>query len=221
VVGRYLLDLYQGRRPYSVHIPNGVTLPPQGNDSILARLGVERDGYALFVGRLTPEKGVDQLIRAFRRVEGEHRLVIVGGSSFTDGYEAEIHKLASADPRVILCGYVYGSDLGALYANATVYVQPSTVEGVPLTVLEAAAQGVPLVLSDIPAHREIVLSSRPGGRLFDAADDDSLVSALGHAFERAGEERSAAQLEAGAIRSRFSWDTATDLTESVYLRLVS
>jgi glycosyltransferase involved in cell wall biosynthesis len=221
VVGHYLLDLYRGRRHLTVHVPNGVTLPPRGNDSILDRLGIERGCYALFVGRLTPEKAVDQLIRAFRRVPGDHRLVVAGGSSFTDGYEAEIKALAAMDDRVILCGYVYGGDLAALYANTALYVQPSLVEGVPLTVLEAAAQGIPLVLSDIPAHREVVPSSRPGGRLFEAADEDSLALALSRALLAEATERSAAQLEAEAIRRRFSWDNAADLTESVYRQLVS
>lgn len=220
VVGRYLLEHYRRRRRMTVHVPNGVTTTSGRNDSILRRLGLDGDGYALFVGRLTPEKGVDHLVEAFKRLETDQRLVIVGGSSFTDDYERRVRDLASDDDRIILCGYVYGDELASLYGNADVYVQPSILEGVPLTVLEAAAHGIPLVLSDIPAHREILPVVRPGGRLFEVGNRDSLASALSEALRSASGDRPAAQVAAADIQKQFSWDSSADLTESVYLQLV-
>jgi glycosyltransferase involved in cell wall biosynthesis len=221
VVGEYLLDHYRARRGLTLHVPNGVALTPVTDESILGALGLLPRGYALFVGRLTPEKAVDQLIQAFARVETPMRLVVVGGSSFTDGYERRIRDLASRDPRVVLPGYVYGKELAALYSNAALYVQPSLLEGIPLTVLEAAAYGLPLVLSDIPAHLELLPATRPGGRLFSAGSEPGLAEALLQGILAAASELSVAQAAAEEIIRRFSWDAVADQTEAVYEELLT
>lgn len=221
VVGAYLLDHYRDRPRLTVHIPNGVTVDPKRDEAVLHRFGLTPGGYALFVGRLIPEKAVDQLICAFSRIATSNRLVVVGGSSFTHQYEAKLRELAETDPRVVLPGYVYGAELASLYANGAVYVQPSLLEGLPLTVLEAMSCGLPIVLSDIPAHLEILPDARPGGRLFPAGDIDALATALADALGAAKDDRKAA-LEAGEqVRGRYSWDAVTDQTEELYARVIA
>jgi len=221
VVGEYLLDHYRHRRGLTVHIPNGVTSSTATDSSVLARLGLHPRRYALFVGRLIPEKGVDQMIRAFSQVDTSHRLAVVGGSSFTDDYELIIKRLAAADPRVALPGYVYGAELAALFANASVYVQPSLLEGLPLTVLEAASHGLPLVLSDIPAHREILPETRVGGRLYPAGDVGALSAALDQALAGADRERDAASAAGRQTIRRYRWEAVTDETEALYHRIAA
>lgn len=216
VVGGYLLDHYSDRRRLTVHIPNGVNMETRRDDSVLERHDLSAGNYALFVGRLIPEKAVDQLITAFSQVETAHRLVIVGGSSFTDSHEARLKALAAADPRVVLPGYVYGAELASLYANASLYVQPSLLEGLPLTVLEAMSHGLPIVLSDIPAHLEILPASRPGGRLFRAGEAAALVTQLAEGLAAAKDDRRAAEAAGERIRHDFNWDTVTDRTEQLY-----
>ncbi len=221
VVGGYLLDHYGMRRGVTEHIPNGVAVTRPQDASVLRDLGLRPGKYTLFVGRLIPEKGVDQLIRAYASTTISDRLVIVGGSSFTDEYEIELKTLAHEDPRVVMPGYVYGEDLAAVFANARLYVQPSLLEGLPLTVLEAAAHGLPLVLSDIPAHREVLPRSRPGGRLYPAGDVAALASTLTEASANADTERTAAGAAGEEIMSRYSWDAVADATEALYMRLAS
>jgi glycosyltransferase involved in cell wall biosynthesis len=221
VVGKYLLDHYRNRRAPTVHIPNGVTLSTDTDSSVLARLGLQPRRYALFVGRLIPEKGVDQLIRAFAQIETSQRLVVIGGSSFTDDYELTLKRLAATDPRVVLPGYVYGPELAALFANASVYAQASLLEGLPLTVLEAASHGLPLVLSDIPAHREILPERRAGGRLYLAGDVAALSASLGEALAVADGERDQAREAGEQTIRRYRWETVTDQTEALYRKIAA
>lgn len=139
----------------TVWIPNGVALPPAGEPEICARLGLEKDGYLLFLGRLVPEKGIHYLLEAFRAVKTEKKLVIAGASSDTDAYVSRLKAMAREDDRVIFAGAVEGRLLAELYGSAYLYVLPSDVEGMPLTLLEALGCGCCCVVSDIPECTEV------------------------------------------------------------------
>lgn len=208
------------RSRQTLYIPNGVsTQEPGPADPILDRLGLQAGDYLLFVGRLVPEKAPDLLVRAFRQVPGDHRLVLVGGSSFTSSYTEQIRRLAAEDARVTLTGYLFGAELGALYRNAAAFVLPSLLEGLPLTLLEAAAYGTPIVASDIPPHVEVLGESRPGGRLVPVGDERQLAHQLAEVLaDREGERRGTAALRERVLQA-YSWDAAAEATERVY-RLV-
>src|SRR5678815_2659627 len=153
-------DRYQRE---TVHIVNGTPeVTPRPAAAITERWGLTRGSYVLSVGRLVPEKAPEHLLAAFADVPGDTRLVLAGGSSHTDEYVSELHSMAAADPRVIMAGYVFGAELEELYSNAAAFVLPSLLEGLPLTLLEAASYGVPIVVSDIPPHLEVVAHDAPG-----------------------------------------------------------
>jgi glycosyltransferase involved in cell wall biosynthesis len=146
--------------------------------------------------------------------------VIAGGSSYTDGYVDRLRTSAAADPRVVMPGYVYGPALDALYANAAVFVLPSRLEGLPLTLLEAAAHGRPVVVSDIAPHREVVGGHGPGRRLFAVGDVEHLADQLAFVLGAGGgsEERGAVALRREVL-AHYDWDAVTEATEVVYQRL--
>jgi glycosyltransferase involved in cell wall biosynthesis len=203
------------------YIPNGV----EARDSLPARAIADRwqlteGSYLLFVGRLVPEKAPDLLIRAFRRSPGDIRLVIAGGSSFTDAYVGSLQELAANDERVLMAGYVYGDELTELYANAAAFVLPSALEGLPLTLLEAASFGSPIVVSDIPPHLEIVGEDAPGHRVFASGSETGLVAAIDRALADRPKERAAAGSFRADVLERFRWDRVVDETEDVYERIV-
>jgi exopolysaccharide biosynthesis polyprenyl glycosylphosphotransferase len=205
-----------------VYVPNGVDRPAAAPETLVRKRGLEPGRYALFVGRLVPEKAPDALVRAFRRVPTDARLVIAGGSSFSDDYVAGLERLAAEDGRVLLTGYLYGDDLAALYQHAGVFVLPSALEGLPLTLLEAASHGVPIVASDIPPHREVLAADGPGRRLVPVGDEDALARAVADLLERGDPaQRAGAERTAASVLARYDWDAAARALEVVYRRVLS
>ena len=221
VVSRDLAEHYRqayGRE--TTWIPNGVDDPtPRAPREIAERWGLTTGSYVLFVGRLVPEKAPDLLIRAFRGLPGDLRLVVAGGSSFTDDYVAELERAAGDDPRVVLAGYVFGETLDELYANAAAFVLPSFLEGMPLTLLEAAGHGTPIVASDIPPHLEVLGADGPGHRLFPAGDEGALAAAMRRAIAETRPERDGAAALRERVLATYRWDAVTDMTEAVYRRV--
>jgi glycosyltransferase involved in cell wall biosynthesis len=204
------------------YIPNGVEAPrPASAQHSVSRLGLRPGSYLVFVGRLVPEKAPDLLLRAYRRVPGDAALVIVGDSSFTDDYTDHLKQLAAADPRVRLLGFVYGDQLAEIYRSARVFVQPSVVEGLPLTLLEAASYGVPVVASDIPPHVEVLgAASTPGRRLFTSGDERALAEALSSALIGDESERNGAEQLRTEVLDTYRWEAATTALERLYLDVV-
>ena len=223
VVSRALAEHYATRLGRdAVYIPNGM---PEGTvhglGAIGDRLGLAGRDYVLFVGRLVPEKAPDLLVRAFREVPGDAGLVIVGSSGFTDAYAESVRRLAAADPRVVIAGAVFGDELAELYSNASAFVLPSSLEGLPITLLEAIAHRAPVIVSDIAPHVEVVGTDGPGHRLVRQGDAGALAAAMTAALaDRKGEAAGAAVLF-GQVSAQYNWDTITSATEQVYARVMA
>jgi glycosyltransferase involved in cell wall biosynthesis len=217
-VSSALADHYRTRYHRSCStIVNGVTPRiARSAEIIRSKYGLEQGGYVLFVGRLVPEKRPDLLIKAFAELDTTARLVIVGGSSYTDDYVDELQRLAGRDDRVLMPGYVFGEELDEFFTNARTFVQPSALEGLPLTLLEAMGSGTPVIASDIPPHQEVVGRSRTGARLFSEGDLGSLVEALQFVDKDPDAERRAASFDAPHVARNFDWDTCVDQLEAIY-----
>lgn len=141
----------------TVYIPNGIGFPQFRNDACIRnKLGVDKDGYFLFLGRIVPEKGLRYLISAYQEVKTDKKLVIAGGSSDTHGFMEEMKRLGSGDDRIIFTGFVQGELYESIFSNAYVYVLPSDLEGMPLSLLEAMSYGNCCLVSDIPECAEVV-----------------------------------------------------------------
>ena len=128
--------------------------------------------------------------------------------------------MAAEDKRVVLPGYVYGDTLAELYANAAAFVLPSFVEGLPLTLLEAASYGTPVVASAIGPHIEIVGADGPGHRIVPPGDEGGLASALEETIGRGPDVDDGASQLRERVLAEYSWDRAVDATETLYHRLV-
>ncbi len=145
----------------TVYIPNGVNIPTlRPADLITKEYGLKKDSYVLFLARLVPEKGAHYLIDAWRAVrkeiETDKKLVIAGGASHSDGYIQEIQEKCKDDESIIMTGFVEGQTLEELYSNAYLYVLPSDIEGMPMSLLEALSYGNVALVSDIPENTEVI-----------------------------------------------------------------
>ena len=156
-------------RRKSTYLPNGVDpAPPGAGTGELARFGLEPGRYLLAVGRLTPEKGFDVLIDAFRQAAPAGcALAIAGGVDNEDAYSAALRARAAGLP-VVFAGHQTGEPLRQLFAHARLFVLPSRHEGFPLVLLEAMAAGNDVLVRDLPATRLVPL---PADDYF-AADAD-------------------------------------------------
>jgi glycosyltransferase involved in cell wall biosynthesis len=203
----------------AIYIPNGVDVAQFRDEQAVREL--EGSSFLLFLGRLVPEKGVHTLIEAFRSVGGDIRLAIAGPSSHSDNYVRQIETLATQDERVVLLGPRYGGERTWLLRHATLFVQPSTVEGLPLTLLEAMAAGTYAVVSDIEENVEAV--SREGAthaRTFRVGDATDLASVITDALSDEDRELEAAA-GAMAVIDEYDWDRITEMTEDVYRDVVA
>jgi glycosyltransferase involved in cell wall biosynthesis len=140
-------------------IPNGFTRPESPNTAAaLDRYGLQVGRYVLMVGRLVPEKRQCDLIAAFRMANLHGwKLVLVGGSTCETPYVAQLTQLAASTAGVVMTGVQTGVPLAELFSHAGLFVLPSSHEGMPIALMEAMSYGVPVLASDIPAHRELQL----------------------------------------------------------------
>ena len=151
-VQNYFQETY-GRDTH--YIPNGVNLPDlREPDLITKEYGLKGDDYILFLARLVPEKGLHYLLNAYREIKTDKKLVVAGGASHSGEYVDEIKALAARDERVIMTGFVQGQKLEELFSNAYVYVLPSDLEGMPISLLEALSYGKRCIVSDIDENVE-------------------------------------------------------------------
>jgi glycosyltransferase involved in cell wall biosynthesis len=207
---QYFSDRYNATTTF---IPNGTLVPERRRPNKIKRQGLDAGSYILFVGRLVPEKGCHFLLDAFNKLETDLRLVIVGGSSFSDEYVESLKRKAAANDRVIMMDYVYGEFLEELWSNAYFVVQPSIMEGLSIALLEALSFGKCVVVSDIPENLEVVEDcSIP----FRSQDVDDLRDKMEHLLRDAALVGSFEERCRALIREHYSWDVVVDALEAVY-----
>ena len=198
----------------TVFIPNGVNRPElREAQEITDSFGLEKDGYILFLGRLVPEKGIRYLIEAFKQVSTDKRLVIAGGSSDSTGFVDELHKLAEGDERIVFTGFVQGRMLEELYSNSYLYVLPSDLEGMPLSLLEAMSYGSACVTSDIDECASVVNDKAVIFKKSDVKDLTSKLQELCDDPAGVGKLKSEA---ADYICSKYNWDEVVEETLKLY-----
>lgn len=202
------------------YIPNGVPLPDTeiGADELYG-LGLQSNGYFLFLGRLVPEKRPDWTIRAFIDAmdNSRTRLVLAGGSSATDDYVAELKALAApAGDRILFTGPVYGATKEQLLANARAFLLPSALEGLPITLLEAMSYRRTCLVSDIPPHRDVIVEGQ-NGLMHSQRDLDDLKKRMAEVDAMTTDELD--QMGSSARRTvahGYDWGDITDQTEALY-----
>ena len=214
-VQRYYQETY-GRE--TVNIPNGVLRADNvPADRIVEKFGLEKDGYFLLLSRLVEEKGVHFLIDAYQQMKTDKKLVIAGDVSDTVDYVRQIKQMAEGNPNILFTGFVSGRMLEELYSNAYAYVLPSTVEGMPLSLLEALSYGNAVICSDIPENTDVIGDC---GVSFRCADVDDLRSKLQFFIDQPRVVYDLKARAADYICSKYRWEDVTAQTREVYRRAI-
>ncbi len=200
-----------------VYIPNGVEPVEKQSARWILEQGLLPDRYVLFAARLVDEKGAHFLIEAFRRLDTEMKLVIAGDAAHMEKYKSRLRDLAGNDPRIIFPGFVTGRPMQELFSNAYLFCLPSTLEGLPVALLDAMNYGNCCLSSDIPENLEALESHGYTFRNRDVEDLYSVLKDLIGNPEKVMEKKQAA-LE--HVRKNYSWDRVTDQMEELYNSLI-
>jgi glycosyltransferase involved in cell wall biosynthesis len=208
-----LMRRFPGVGDRAVTIRNGGKLARAGvaeADDALGQFGLSKDGYILAVGRLEATKAFHELIEAYLKADPHGRpLVIVGSALASDPYSRELVRNACHSVRFV--GFQTGEVLRQLYENAALFIHPSHMEGFGLVIAEALSARRPVVVSDIPAHREFELAEHS---YFPRADIEAMRRLLsepdfGRHFSAHACDRQA----------RYTWEAAAEAHRQLFREL--
>jgi starch synthase len=226
---RDVLDVYPALDPSRVHVVhNGIDpqlyAPVEATD-VVERHGIDLDQpYAIFVGRITRQKGLKHLLRAARDLPGQ--LVLCAGAPDTPEIAAETEALlaelqAHRDGVIWIRDMQPRPDVIQLLSHATVFVCPSVYEPLGIVNLEAMACGTAVVASAVGGIPEVVVDGETGLLVpYDEADPAGFEAGLAArtAVLLSDPDRAAAMGRAGRERAvqSFGWDTIAQRTREVY-----
>ncbi|WP_208886415.1 glycogen synthase [Streptomyces sp. PBH53] len=222
-----VLACYPALDPARVHvvhngIDTGLYRPDHGTDA-LVRHGIDpARPYVLFVGRITRQKGVPQLLRAVRDIDPGAQVVLCAGAADTPEIDREFQELFE-ELRRVRAGVFWipqmlpRTEVIQLLTRAAVFVCPSVYEPLGIVNLEAMACGTPVVASRVGGIPEVVADGRTG-LLVDV--DDGFASGLARALDTVlGDPAAARRMgEAGRARAvgEFGWDAVARRTAGLY-----
>jgi glycosyltransferase involved in cell wall biosynthesis len=214
VISQSIRQIVRDRCHRSSHlIYNGVNIPEIDDTSdYVNELGATPGNYVLAVARFVPEKGLHDLIDAFNKLDIDGHLIIAGDSDHRDKYSESLKNKARLNKRIILTGYITGNKLNQIFTHARVFVLPSYHEGLPIALLEALSYGLPVLVSDIPANKEVGLSQNS---YFHCGDSEDLARKLGITWQIQQENTEKAATRAW-VREKYNWQNIAEQTILVY-----
>ncbi len=208
----------EGVRRFSIEVaglnPDRLTVIPNGVDQARfegaqplprAQLGVSEDApLTLFVGRLVPQKGIEELLRAARVVSARRpfwRLLIAGDGPLRDRLAA----LSRDEPALAAAVRWLGprDDVPRLLRSADILVLPSLWEGMPNVVLEAMAAGLPVLGTQVEGTEELVVPGQTGW-LVPPGDSEALAAALLEAIDNPTDLKARGERGRLRVRERYS-----------------
>lgn len=221
VVSKYLKEYYGKKYNIEpVYIPNGVVESAEEKEKEILKFNLKKDSYILFLARLTPEKGCHYLLDAFKELKTDKKLVIAGGSSNTDDYVNQLQKHAS--DRVIFTGNISGRLLREIFANCYIYVLPSEIEGLPISLLEAMSFSKCSLVSDIRENTDVI--SEDGiekyGVSFKNKNSKDLKLKLEFLLNNQNEVNKKGSDAKKYVLNNYNWDSVVENTLKVYQKAI-
>jgi len=195
-------------------IPNGVNLPSKViTKKTLEKFDLLQSKYIFTVSRFVPEKGLHDLINAYLMIHNPNfKLVISGDADYETEYSRNIKILAKRSENIVITGFIYGKPLEELYSNASLFVLPSYHEGLPFALLEALSYGIPVLVSDIPPHREMSVQDF---RFFQVENIEELSKKMTELYIKGITENEKIK-QKEILLKKYNWDKIAEKTFRVY-----
>ena len=176
----------------------------------------------VFVGRLVGDKGINELIAAFVRLNKEHpqtHLVLVGGEEEKlDPIKPETRREIESNDAIESVGRQ--SDVRPFYASADALVFPSYREGFPNVVIEAGAMGLPSIVTDINGSREIIIEGE-NGTIVPSKDAEALYQAMKRFVENPEDVKRIADKARPLIASRYEQSYVRQCLKDFYKECIN
>jgi glycosyltransferase involved in cell wall biosynthesis len=203
-------DKYNLKNEQIVIIPNGVADKFFYEKEMPVQRSLMR---ILYVGRLSPQKRIDRMIEAVSFLDFPAQIIIVGDGQDRKMLEQIVKKLALNN--ITFLGKKFGDELISCYRQADVFLIPSEKEGMPLSVLEAMASGLPIVGSDVIGIRELI---KDVGILVEDPSPETFAKALKKIWEEPKLFQKLS-LQSKMKAEQYSWKKLVMLLEDVYNKL--
>ncbi len=168
---------------------------------LMRKHGLEPGRYFLFVGRLAPEKGVHNLIAAYKRLNTDFPLVIIGDDPAGGDYRDSL--FAEASDTIRFLGFVYDTDYEQLLVNAYMYVSASALEGTSPSLVSAMGAGVCSLVNGID---ENIATVHGAAFTYDRDDTAALVALWQELIDDPAKVRDMAQAGRRCVEQHYRWD---------------
>lgn len=175
--------------------------------------------HFIFVGRLVPDKGINELVWAFQQVLAKYpasTLTLVGWYEGETPLSPETRQAIDSTPAIRYVGRQ--DDVRSYYQNADCLVFPSYREGFPNVVLEAGAMGLPAIVTDINGSREIIRQGE-NGLIVPPRDAGQLLQAMLYMAENPNERKGMAEAARPLIANRFEQKYVRKCQKDYYKRI--
>jgi glycosyltransferase involved in cell wall biosynthesis len=202
----------------TVYIPYGANVRlEETSATTLSKFGLVPRKYILFVGRFVPENRVDLLIEAFKRIESDLKLVIVGDAPYSEAFKDEMRRIAS--DRVVFTGYAFGNDYAQLSRNCLFYVLASGVDGTRPVLLDQMGFGNCVLVRNSAANSEVV--GEAGAKFDSERELDSLTEQMRHLIAHPEVVEEYRRKAVARVRDAYDWDRVTDRYIELFAKLLA
>jgi glycosyltransferase involved in cell wall biosynthesis len=173
----------------------------------------------LYVGRFVPENSIDLLIRAFKGVRSDMKLVLIGDAPHSEEYKKELRDEATGDPRIVFTGYAFGDAYSQLSSHAYLYVQPSAINGTRPALLDQLGFGNCALVRDTPVNAEVIGDCGP--RFANDQPEERLRNKLQELIDAPEAVEGFRRKASSRITDYYSWEWVTDFYENLFTCLIS
>jgi glycosyltransferase involved in cell wall biosynthesis len=180
------------------------------------RFRIPWDEIVLYLGKLTPRKGLDVLVRAFASLRRRSVGLVIAGNDM--GVGSQVRRLVSAhglEERTLFTGLVRGSERLEALADADVLTYPSQHEVFGLAPIEAILCGTPVIVSDDSGCGEVI-GQTGGGEIVPHGNSGALAGAIQRILSHSERWRGAASRAALSIRERYDSDVVFARLDELY-----
>lgn len=209
---REIETYYAQRYGKSTHfIPYGAETGKVGTAEVLQQLGLEREGYFLYVSRMEPENNALLVRESFEPVATPVKLALIGDAPYAQDYIARVRD--TQDARIVMPGAIYGAGYHELLSHCLAYIHATEVGGTHPALIEAMGRGALVLYLNTPENAEVA------GGVAIAFEAGTLGAKLEEVLRMSTEQRAEWGRRAmERVAERYSWDQVTAQYEALLVQ---